>query len=208
MTAKPPAPTENGSPDILARSGGSAGTARPEREAPASLPQRSPSSHGPDRETAGASSPMISLEESAKSASSPPVAPQARPSVRAERSSSSGEALSKQDGAPRRDNRLSDTGEVDSARFTGEPRHRPVGIDPAVASLRTLLKPLSGTIVNVERTGEPPSLATVTLLIPARSYPQFLRDVETLGMIRSGRVATLPSGRTDPLTVRVILVSP
>ena len=208
MAPKPPAPTGSGSSDIPPQRGASVGRARPEREAPPSLPQRSQSSHGAERETASASSPMLSREESGKSTPSQPATPQPRPSVRAESRSSSGEPLGRRDSAPRRDNRLSDTGQVDSSRLSGEPPLRPVGIDPAVASLRTLLDSLSGTIVKVERTVEPPSLATVTLLIPARSYHQFLRDVERLGTIRSGRVETLPSGHTDPLTIRVILLSP
>lgn len=88
-----------------------------------------------------------------------------------------------------------------------KPSSQPNRIDSAVASLRRILAPLSGSILNVEHTGDPPSSASVTLRIPARSYPRLVRQIQALGTIQSGLSDKAPPADQDPLTVRITLLA-
>jgi hypothetical protein len=93
-----------------------------------------------------------------------------------------------------------------SRQEAGKRGRQAAHVQQAIESLRQLLSPLSGTIVAIEKTGEPPRSSSVTITIPAHHYPRLIRDLATLGTTRASQPQETVPWSTDPLSVRVVLV--
>jgi hypothetical protein len=95
---------------------------------------------------------------------------------------------------------------ADSARMeAGKRPGQPAPVQQGIESLRRLLFPLSGTIVAIEKTGEPTRSATVTIAIPADRYPRLVRELAALGTVKARRSRETPPRSADSVSVRIVL---
>ncbi len=88
-----------------------------------------------------------------------------------------------------------------------ESRAKSSHLSESIETLRGFLRPLSGTIVSVERPDEIPHRAIITARLPASEYGRFLKEVETLGSIQAKSSTQGAHKGGDPMLVRIVLVA-